>query len=241
LALLCLALVWQVGANDRAKISDKVAQSATQRDRTRAALHAAMEKNVSYCRDWLAAGDWKSLRQTAEGLGIVVAVLAAQGDGDDWRKAMRGMTADVDALRSAAEDEDAKRSKQLLDRLEGAGKEAAKLTPKPAKKTAPDKRKPPAVDSLRPLMALMDGTHADAKAAVAVGDVDEAKNMALVLSELGRVVSNHRGEAAWRAAADALVRAPAETGNDPASDAKTIRQQLRGVYQRCEACHEKQR
>ena len=90
-------------------------------------------------------------------------------------------------------------------------------------------------------MHLMEATHAEAKAALALGDVAEAKSMAVVLSELGRVVSNQRADARWRASGESLVRAAFEAADERQSDAKTIRQQLRGVYEKCAACHKQQR
>jgi hypothetical protein len=221
----------------RAVADDASAPSGAKPDLARAALHAAVEKNLGYCRDWLAAKDWKSLRQSAEGVGVLVSVLAGQGD-DPWRASVAGMAAKVPALRKAADQEDAEMCRKLLNQLAAANKElaAVKLTTgRPGKKAL---EKP---EALRPVMLVLDGTYSDAKVALAAGDADEAKSMARVLSELGRMVSNHRTDAAWRSAAGAMARAAAELADAKETDAKAIRQHLRGVYEKCQACHDGQR
>ena len=199
----------------------------------------AVEKNLSVCRDWLAASDWKSLRQTADGLVILAQVLKLQGDDEAWRRAADGMANNVRALQSAAAGKQPERCQELIGSIGGQNKAWAKLTPK--SKAKADGPKPDKLASLRPLMHLMEATHAEAKAALALGDVAEAKSMAVVLSELGRVVSNQRADARWRASGESLVRAAFDAADERQSDAKTIRQQLRGVYEKCDACHTRQR
>jgi cytochrome c556 len=38
-----------------------------------------------------------------------------------------------------------------------------------------------------------------------------------------------------------MASAAAEAADERQTDAKAVRQQLRGVYERCEACHERHR
>jgi hypothetical protein len=216
--------------------ADAAAPAEAQKSpRTRVALHAAVDKNLGYCRDWLAEKDWKSLRQTADGVSILVQVLAPKGDDEAWRRAVRGFLADVENLQSASDEKQGDKCRELIAGLEAQNKSLAKLEPKSAAKSGK------LSITLRSLMALMDATHADAKTSVAVGELDAAKNMAVVLSELGRVVSNQRADAAWHSSAEALVSASAAAADERQTDAKAIRQQLRGVYEKCEACHERHR
>ncbi len=235
LAIVTVAAVgrWSADADDAAR------SSAAKADRSRAALHAAVEKNLGYCRDWLAAKDWKSLRQSADGVGILVAVLARQGDGDKWRSGVEDLSASVETLCSAADAKEPQKSKELIERLSASNKELAGLAVKTRPATARSAAKP--IESLRPLMTLLDGTHADAKAALALGEVAEAKSMAVVLSELGRVVSNQRGDAAWRAAAEAMIRAAPRRPTKSRPTPKRSASSWRGVYEKCEACHNRQR
>jgi hypothetical protein len=215
-----------------AEADDAATATAAKADSARAALHTAFDKNLSYCRQWLAAKDWKSLQQTAEGAGILAGMMGRYGDDDTWRAAARRLREGVQSLRSAAGDKQTERCQKSIEQLAADNKSLAKLP-----KTKPVAQR--LTVSLRPMMALMDATHADAKAALAVGDLVEAKSMALVLSELGHVVSNQRAEAAWHSAGEALARAAVEAAEQ--TDAKAIRQKLRGVYEKCEACHNRQR
>jgi hypothetical protein len=220
-------------------VADEAATSEPKPARTHAALHIAVEKNLSVCRDWLAAKDWKSLRQTADGLVILAQVLGLQGDDEAWHRAADGVANNVRALQSAADEKQPERCQELIGSIGAQNRAWAKLAPKSKPKAGGPKLEK--LPSLRPLMHLMEATHAEAKAAVAVGDLTEAKSMAVVLSELGRVVSNQRADARWRASGESLVRAAFEAADERQSDAKAIRQQLRGVYEKCAACHKQQR
>lgn len=239
LVILAALVLLTAAANRWPAEADDAAASAARADRARAALHVAVEKNLAYCREWLEAKDWKSLVQSADGVGILAGVLAAKGDDDKWRTGVSGLSAQVEALRAAADGKEADKCKELIEQLAAGNKELAGLTVKARLATAKSSEKP--IASLRPLMTLLDGTHADAKAALAVGDLAEAKSMAIVLSELGRVVSNQRADAAWRSAAEAMVNASLEAADEKQTDAKAVRQQLRVVYEKCEACHNRQR
>src|SRR5205085_9830280 len=90
-----VAGTWQAAADDPG--------AEPKPDRVRDALHAAIEKNLAYCRDWLAAKDMKSLRQTADGLGILVQVVTQQRGDEGWRRAADGLATDVRSLRAAAD------------------------------------------------------------------------------------------------------------------------------------------
>src|SRR5438105_142364 len=94
--------------------AEDVASSEPKPDRRGAALHTAVEKNLAYCRDWLAAKDWKSLRQTADGVGILAQVLRQQRDDEAWRRAADGLAADVQSLRMATDGERADACKDLI-------------------------------------------------------------------------------------------------------------------------------
>ena len=91
------------------------------------------------------------------------------------------------------------------------------------------------------LMTLMEGTYADAKSALIFDEVETAKNTAYVLSELARLTSHYRKDANWSDRAARLSAAALQVAQSRSLDAKTVRQQLRGVYKRCESCHNRNR
>src|SRR5207247_517718 len=62
------AAIWCAVADDRP------ASAVAKPNRIQTALHLAVDKNLAYCREWLAAKDFKSLRQTADGIGILANV-----------------------------------------------------------------------------------------------------------------------------------------------------------------------
>jgi cytochrome c556 len=101
----------------------------------------------------------------------------------------------------------------------------------------------PQPPGLRPLMLIMDGIHADAKKAMLVGRVDDAKKQAIVLAELGQLVSHSRQASssqadAWKKLSGEFVESAQAVAASPATDAAAVRQLLKNVSQRCEACHE---
>jgi cytochrome c556 len=87
----------------------------------------------------------------------------------------------------------------------------------------------------------MDAVQGSAKVAVLTGNVEAAKKQARVLSELGKLVSNSRNADGWSSLAGEFVSAATAAADSTESDAKVVRQQLRTVAERCEACHEKSR
>jgi hypothetical protein len=87
-------------------------------------------------------------------------------------------------------------------------------------------------------MLAMDGVQADAKVALLTGNVVAAKKQAAVLAELSRLVSNSRNTEPWTSLAGDFAKACATAASSPASDAPSVRQHLRGIAERCEACHE---
>lgn len=217
-----------LSADDEAPVKKGTAHLA----RTRAALHRAVDKNLAYGREWLEGRDFESLAQTAEGLVALAQLLARHGDEKAWQRGATELLQAATALAAAAGKEETaaceaavaqigKRNKELAA-IAAAGKPAA-----PRRPTVP----------LRSVMALLDGTYADAKAALTLGKVDEAKDVAAVLVELGGAVATFRDDAKWRELAGGLSDAARAVAESTPRDAKQVREQLRGVSQRCDACH----
>lgn len=200
------------------------------------ALHTAVSGNLDYCDDWLAGKDFKTLAVTAEGIQLLADALGRFGDGPQWKAAGDELREGARLLQQAAKAQDAAKCKAALAVLRERGARFVKLKPsgKPAKGARPSA-------SLRSMMSLLDGTYADAKASLAFGEAEAAKSTAIVLAELGRVVSNYRGDERWSKMSREMIAAALETAEMKSDDPQAVRAQLRGVYQRCEACHNRQR
>lgn len=195
-------------------------------------LRASLVVNLDYCNQWLAAKDFKTLEQTAGGLEILGHTLAGKSDDQPWQQATAGFQQTARELQIKARSKDGAAAKNLIKQL----RQQAAALPAPTGKPIPSGR---AKTGLRTMMALLDGTLADAKTGVAVGDLENAKTSAAVLKELGQALSNYRSGDNWsqwsRQFAEAAARAASHTGDNP----KELRAQLKAVHQACQNCHDK--
>jgi len=100
--------------------------------------------------------------------------------------------------------------------------------------------KPPAAEfavraPVRSFMKLLDGSYTDAKT---VKSVEELTRMAFTIAETANAVQLLRGDTPWRdratAARDAALAVAALKSD---TDLKVARQQLKNVYECCQACH----
>jgi hypothetical protein len=195
------------------------------------ALVGTIERNIAHGRDWLGAGDFKSLAQCAGGLEILAGLLQAQGDGAAWQEAAGRVVREARAVRSAAQADDASAAETALARLADARAALETLTPS-------GQPLPPPKANLRSLMLLMDSVRGEAKIALIAGNGPGAKNQAYVLSELGRVVSKSRSGQRWSQLSEEFTAASLAAARAASVDAAELRPLLRVVSERCEACHD---
>jgi hypothetical protein len=200
-----------------------------------AALHAALAKNIAHARDWLDQADYKSLVQSAGSLQLLAELIKARSDDETWQTAVGKVVSAAGEVQSAARDAESTKCKAALEALEKSSAAAAGLQPTGRPQALP---RPPA---LRPLMLTMDAIQADAKIALLTGNVEAAKKQAHVLAELSRLVSNSRTTEQWSSLAGDFASAATAAATSTESDPKTVRQLMRTVSQRCEACHENSR
>ena len=214
--------------------SAEPAPSPSRAEQTRIALHAAVEGNLAYCRQWLDEKDYKSLGQTASGIAILADVLRGQGDAKAWQAATGQLRDAAAKLTAEAGRENADACKAAIDGIDRENQSAKKLDEigRPVKPSR-------AAGNLRAMMALLEGTYADAKAALAFGEVEKARQTAYVLAELGRRVAGYQSDTRWAADAGAMSAAAVAVALGESADAKMVREQLRGVYLKCEACHDR--
>jgi cytochrome c556 len=199
------------------------------------AIQAALARNIDHAKEWLDQKDYKSVAQSAGGLQLLADLLKARGDGAGWQGALDHVLSAAGAVQTAARDEDAAKCKTAMESLQKASQTAAAL--KPTGKSQSLSRTPP----IRSLMLTLDALQGDAKVAVLTGDAAAAKKQAYVLAELGKLLSSARNTEQWSSLAGDFVNAAtaAATSND--SDPKAVRQSFRGIAEKCEACHEKNR
>jgi cytochrome c556 len=211
--------------------------AAEEADSVTEALQLTVSRRIGDARKWLDEGDFKSLAQTAGGLRTLGSLVQARSDDEPWQAASGGLVAAVGDLESAARGEDAERAVAALAKLDATA--AALKTKQPTGKPL---AAPRVGGSLRSIMLVMEGVRGDTKIDLLTGNTEDAKKGAYVLSELGRVVSNSRSGSArgeeWTELSSAFIQASLAAARSPATDAASVRQLLRGVSQRCDACHE---
>jgi cytochrome c556 len=208
------------------------AQAAESNDAVVGSLQAALTKNIGHARNWLEQADYKSLNQSAGGLQLLAALLKARSDDAAWQAAVGKVEAAVAEVQAAAKSDDAGNCRASLGSLEKSAAAMATLKPTGQPLSAP--RAP----AIRPLMLVMDSIYADAKIALIAGNVASAKKQAFVLAELGGLVSNSRQSDEWLSLAGEFTKAASTAAASAETDPPTVRQLLRGISQRCEACHE---
>jgi hypothetical protein len=200
-------------------------------------LQAALMKTVGHAREWHEQADFKSLNQSATELKLLAALLQSQSDDRAWQEAFSKVDSSAGDLQTAARAEDAATCGTAIASLQKVVEASAPLAPSGKPLPLPQ---PP---GLRPLMLILDGIQADAKKALLTGRVDAAKKQAFVLAELGQLVSNSRQARAgqpdaWQKMAAEFIESAQAVAASPETDAAAVRQLLKNVSQRCEACHE---
>jgi hypothetical protein len=199
--------------------------------KTRAALIQTFRSNLDICDQWVGAKDFKSLDRSVSELPILVAASNRLTTESEAEK-VATLKKSVAVLTKAAKDSDQSAAKsaitQVKSDLDALASTKVADEPKSIEKSP---------GGFGPLMSLMDGTFADAKTSVAVGDANEAKTSALALAELSQYLAIDRNDPRWRDQSIDLAAAATEAAASDATDEKSLRKVFHDVYQRCEACH----
>jgi hypothetical protein len=202
-----------------------------------AALVAAVDRNVEVAQDWLDSKDYKSVGKAAGGLLVLAEAVRRKSDGKEWLKAADGVKALARSLNAAAQKQDPAQCQKVLGEFADVSKALAAASSSVADN--PPKRTPRFTGTMRGAMDLMEGTFADAKMAVSLRKPENAKRYAIVLAELADLMSNYRPEPAWKQEMAELESAAAEVGRSPDTEPAAVRALLRGVYQKCDKCHQR--
>jgi hypothetical protein len=198
------------------------------------ALKGALARNVGHATRWLDERDFKSLVQSTGGILLLAEVLKAKGDDPAWQAGIQDVLARTREVQAAARDEDLAKCKSGLESVGAAIGRIEKVAPAGKPLELPKA-------AIRPLMLTLDSLQADAKVALLTGNVPTAKNQAAVLAELSQVVSNSRTTEKWSGMAADFQKACETAASSSETDPKVVRQQFRGIAERCEACHENSR
>jgi len=201
--------------------------------KTREALVVAFRTNLGYCREWLAAKDFKSLAQGVAALTILGEAIGRH-TAEAGTEQLAAVRTAINELSAAAKVEDAGRARRAIDGLPAAI-EAVVMTPAAEAPAAVKKTSA----GFTPLMHLIDGTFTDAKTALATGDAASAKTYAVVLAELGQVLALDRAGQQWHEQSADLVSAANELARSQTDDPKQLREQFHHLYVNCEACHQR--
>jgi hypothetical protein len=206
-----------------------------------AALHASLDRSVIQCREWLDAKDFKSLAQTADGMKLLAQVLQAKSDDESWRQATGATVAASENVQAAARAQNLAAAAVALDRAAASVAAARKLTAEGQFQSQTEA--PPRSSNLRQLMMLMDNLRGQAKIGLLTGEAADAKRAALVLAELGPLVSNAQSSGkpsgeAWEIMSHDFIQASLAAANSPEEDTTKLKPLFRAMSQACDNCHD---
>lgn len=197
-----------------------------------AALHAAMKANLKLANDWLVDQDFTSAAEAAEGLVVLANVYKCYSDQSAWREKATALREACEDLIARAKDKDVSGCEKAVQQCDKLLAEAG-ANPPNGDRPATNDFKPPG--STKTLMKLMDGTYADAKRAKSVSDLS---NMLLTIAEGANVARVMRSDPVWQERATAVREAALKAAQlKPDADLQLARQELKNVYERCQACH----
>lgn len=224
-AIVCVGVVISAPA---AELADRAARAA--------ALSASLERSVAQCREWLDAKDFKSLAQTADGMKLLAQVLHAKSADEAWQKAA-GITVDAsEEIQAAARGQNLAAATVAIDRAAGSIAAARKLTAEGQFQSQTEAV--PRGGNLRQLMMLMDNLRGQAKIALLTGEATDAKRAALVLAELGPLVSNARPGEAWEIMSHDFTQASLAAASSLEEDTAKLKPLFRAMSQACDDCHD---
>lgn len=199
-----------------------------------AALHWALQAQVKAVRDWLAEKDYGSAAQTTRGLTTLAHLYGQRFADPAWKKRCDGLVEASNRLAAAAGKKSAPECQTAVEECGKLLDELGKNQPKEAGKTAVKGYKPQG--TLKTWMTLLDGAYVDAKSSA---NAQELEQRSEVIAAQANALAYLRGDAAWRkyslAVRDTALQVAEQAKANQFDDAK---KSLKGIFQRCEACHD---
>jgi hypothetical protein len=199
------------------------------------ALHAAVKSNVKTVRNWVDEKDYTSAAEATRGLALAVQLYSYQSGAPDWRKQIAALQETNSRLGDAVKRKSKPDCDKLLAECDRLLEDMAKGPPA----GAPAARDFKTFGANKTWMLLMEGTYIDAKRA---DTKEELAQFAKAIAEESNALSLQHGEGQWRKQSievrDAALRA-AKVAAD--SDLAAAKKSLKEIYQRCEACHQREK
>ncbi len=198
-----------------------------------AAVHAVIESQLKLVRQWLDDKDFDSATEAARGLLTLAQLYGHQGTDADWNKRsallQKACARLADAVQRNSAAESAKAAAECARLLDD-------MRDHPPVSARRENSKP--FGSAKTWMALMEGARVDAKRAETA---KELELLTLAVAEEARIVALLRSDARWRRSSDevrdaALKASRLARDNDRAAARKALKE----MYQRCEACHQRE-
>ncbi len=220
-------------------IQDKTVGAEDRRSKALSALCAAIDSNANYCQEWNDAEDFESLAKTTHGIALIAELLIAESEDPGWRKQLAELKSQTQSLLQAASADDKTAANTAIENIRKLSVELTTARPELVESPRYSQR-----NDIGRTMDLLDGTYADAKAALLFDEVEEAKREAFVLWKLGEYLRSQgsRGTTAarWLELADGFSQAALRAGelDDPNSDA--LRSALKLAHDQCEKCHNRE-
>lgn len=190
----------------------------------------AYEKEIRQC---LEDGERGTAAKLAAGLSVLAERMAAESDAEVWRKAMQGLSKELDVQRKLAARDDDRKTIQQAEKILGL-LEALPWVPGKAGRAGG----PPTV-RLRQWMDLGESLLVDAKSAANRGRWEDAQRSLRTLSYVSEDLAAHRNDEDWKKWTDALGRhardggAPGRTPT-PAGFKETVKL----IRAQCDGCHD---
>jgi hypothetical protein len=199
------------------------------------AFHAAVKSNLKTVRNWIDEKDYTSAAEATRGLALAVQLYSYQSGAPEWRKQIAAFQEANNRLGDAVR----RKSKPDCDKLLTEGERLLDDLAKGPPAGSPPARDFKAFGANKTWMLLMEGTYIDAKRAETK---EELAQFAQAIAEESNALSLQRGEGQWRKQSievrDAALRA-AKVAAD--SDLAAAKKALKEIYQRCEACHQREK
>jgi hypothetical protein len=196
------------------------------------ALVLALQVNLRIADEWLAEDDFDSASEAVDRVKLLLAFCELRAVNERWRRAVAELRWQCDQLMTLAS---AKNATDLRKDLKNMSTSVAALEDLAGEKdTSPIASfKPPG--TIKPLMKLLNASHTEAKLAKSM---DELSAMSFTIAEAANVLRFLRDESEWYQRADAVKAAAIKVATlKPDIDLKVARQELKNVYESCQACH----
>jgi hypothetical protein len=191
----------------------------------------AVRLNLKVADEWLGDGDIDSAADSVDRVKILLSLCEFRGE-EPWRHRIGLLRSRCDDFIALASKKDVAACRELARVLMASALSLDEELPK-VDEVAPSDFRPPA--PLRNIMKLLDASYTDAKLAKSL---DELAPIVYTIAEGTNVARFLRDDPSWREHAGQAREAAIKVAMLKSdTDLKVARQELKNVYERCQACH----